>query len=366
MAWSLYPARDAFGRFAADWDALNARHYAGHPLLDTRFVGPLVEHFAGGRERLAVHRAGGAVDAAALLTPRRGVWRLFLPSQAQVAPTLLPTAAHASSLLHSLPATAVGLDLPCVDPDYSAASELAALAAHEAAPHATTLNISLAGTFEAYWQSRSRHLRQQMRRALRKAEEAGLASRLEVLSRPADVLAALARYGDIESRGWKAGLGTAIHGSNLQGRFYAAVLAGFAAAGRASVWELHLGPHLAASQLCIASEGMLITLKTTHEESLGPYWPGRMLDYLQLEQVFASGRHRVVEWYTNATAETLRWGTAQRTIGHHRLYRFAWMLPLAQRVRRVRAALEGRRAAESAADASGGPRAASGQPAADA
>lgn len=56
MTWEFHPARESFGQYAADWDRLNAELYASHPYYDSRFVGPLLKHFASGGELLCLDR----------------------------------------------------------------------------------------------------------------------------------------------------------------------------------------------------------------------------------------------------------------------------------------------------------------------
>ena len=337
MSWSFYPAKAGFPEFAADWDELNRRLYRGHPFLDTAFVGPLVNHFAAADDILAMHRTGGVVDAMLLLhQPAHGICASFLPSQAQIAPALLQSTEPLHTLLRSLPRFAVALDLLCQDPEHSITAALASYPGHEASAHATTTATSLVGTFKAYWQARSRKLREQIRRTLKKAEENGLKPRLEVASEPDTLKERLKRYGLLESRGWKGQAGTAIHPGNVQGRFYEEVLLRFGKRSRSFVYELYMGDHLAASQLLIGNDYMLIGLKTTYDEALAVYSPGRLVHYLLLEREYAAQRFQVLEYYTNASAETLRWGTGQRVITHHRLYCYPWMLRLAMSYRNLK------------------------------
>jgi hypothetical protein len=200
-----------------------------------------------------------------------------------------------------------------------------------------TVAASLVGTFDAYWQSRSRKLREQMRRSIRKLEQAGLALRLDAVVEPDRVRAAVDRYGLLESRGWKGQSGTAIHPDNIQGRFYREVLARFAARGQGTVYELYFGEALAASELQIANDFMVIGLKTTYDEALAAaYSPGRLVHYLSLERRFADQTHRVLEYYTNATPDTTRWSTTQRPITHHRIYRYAALSSLIRGYRRLK------------------------------
>jgi hypothetical protein len=344
MTWTLYPARTGMAELAAEWDDCNRRLCRGHPYLDTGFLGPLVECFAGKDARLAVHRGPAGADAMLLLeAPRRGICSTFLPSQAQLGPVLLA----GPEPLRDLPAALGGtlaVDLLCQDPEYSPLPALSPGPTHEISSHVTTVAACLEGTFDSYWQGRSRKLREQMRRSLRKLEEAGLAVRLDAVTEPGQVRAAVDRYGLLESRGWKGKAGTAIHPDNVQGRFYREVLARFAARGRGTVYELYFGGELAASELQIANDFMAIGLKTSYDETLSPaYSPGRLVHYLLLQRRFAEQELRVLEYYTNATADTMRWSTARRPITHHRIYRSAMLASVVRGCRRLKERVSGLR-----------------------
>ena len=345
MTWTFHPAKSGFGVSRAEWDGLNQRLHAGHPMLDSAFVGPLVECFAGPDDRLAVLRRGDGVDGMLFLRGGgRGIWSTFLPSQAQIAPTLLKAADQVPALLSALPGRVVALDLLCQDVGYSPLPALPPSASHEVTLHATTTATSLAGTFDAYWQSRPQKLRENL-----------LKCRLEVASSPELVREACARYGLLESRGWKGKAGTALHPENIQGRFYQEVLTHFAERGEGFGCELSLGDALAASQLLIGNRLMAIGLKTTYDEAVTTLAPGRLLHYLVLQWLFSEQRHRVLEYYTNATADTLRWGTAQRAITHHRFYRYRWVPAVTRAFRRLKAALGREPAATRATEESSRP-----------
>ena len=338
MSWSFCPACTFFPKYASAWDQLNRQLYSGHPLFDSRFVGPLVSFFAKPQDLLAIHRQDERVDGFVLLTRKRpGMWSSFQPGQTQISPVLLDRLLPPEQLLKHLPGPVLTFDLPCQDPDYSNLCAAVTNGLQESTPHALTVNITLEGRFEDYWQSRSKKLRQNVRRSLHKAAEEGLTPRLDVVSAPADVADAFIRYGQMESRGWKAEAGTAIHPDNVQGKFYRAMLLDFASTGHGAVYELYLGDTLAATQMTIANEVMLITLKTTYDQAFAAYSPGRLLDYLLLEREFAAQRYRVVEYYTNATSELQSWGTGSRTISDYRWYRSLWVRRLADRLRTAKA-----------------------------
>ncbi|MHC4550154.1 MAG: GNAT family N-acetyltransferase [Planctomycetota bacterium] len=338
MSWTLVPAREAFPEHAAAWDELNRRLHDGHPLCDSRFVGPLVHHFADDDVVLALDNdeaAGGLRNAALLERRRPGTWATFLPSQAQIAPLLLD-AAGPERLLRALPGAPLRLELLCQDPAYSAFPEGPVAPGCVDQPHATTMSVDLRGSFEAYWQARSRKLRKNIRRHERFVEHDGIAERLEESAAPKAVAGALQRYGDLEYEGWKRRAGTAIHHDNVQGRFYADVLTGFAGTGQTRLYEFHLGGRLAAARLTIGNPRMLVLLKTTYDEELAHYAPGRCMLHRVLRREFERKRHATVEFYTNATPELLAWASGTRTIRHVTLYRRHWVQVLLTAAARVR------------------------------
>jgi hypothetical protein len=322
MQWSLYPAKSRFDDFAQAWDRLNQRLFFAHPLFDSRFVSPLVRHFATERDILALYEHDVGCDSMLLLTPRRvGVWETFLPSQTQVSPILPDERVDLCGLLRCLPGVNVALDLLCQDPLYSTLPLELTLPPRALTPHAVTVNIKLGGDFDQYWQSRSKNLRANLRRRFRRVSEDGLEVRLDVVTQLAQLEKAFTRYGNIESQSWKGKTGTAIHRENSQGQFYWEMLQGFAQDNQAAIYELYLDERLAASMLTLTNAYMLITLKTTYDESLALYAPGRLLDYLLLEREFAEKRYSVVEYYTNAAPALQSWGTGTRTINHITVYR---------------------------------------------
>ena len=192
--------------------------------------------------------------------------------------------------------------------------------------HALTINIDVAGEaagFDAYWAQRSKKLSQNIRRYAHRLEKDGGGRQLLRLTEAAQMGAAVARYGELESSGWKGREGTAIRIDNAQGEFYREVLERFAASGQGAVYECWFGDRLAASRLVIGSPAMLVMLKTSYDESLSEFAPGRLLLFDLIRQTFAEGGCRTIEFYTNATPDQLAWATGQRTIRHVTVFRNA-------------------------------------------
>lgn len=321
MSWELKSAGENFAIFAAEWDRLNAVLYGGHPLFDSRFVGQLLEHFGKGNELLCIHRCSDAIDGALVLHPLGfGRWALFLPSQSQAGAVLLKDARLIETLLPALPGHAWSLDLLSIDPLYAPDWTHLRLP-RIVIPHANTMAVNTQGDFDVYWQARPRNLIKNIRRYQHRAKETIGPLAVTTITEPAEVVDALARYGQLESAGWKGKQGTAIAPDNAQGKYYADVLGRFAASGQALVMELRAGERLVASRLFIRHERMWIILKTTYDETQSAFAPGRLLLHAVLEHAFSGMHSGAVEFYTNASRDNAEWATSLRPIPHHQIIR---------------------------------------------
>jgi hypothetical protein len=289
-------------------------------MLSAAFVGGLLKHFGDGRQRLAVLGDLADPEAMCVLHPRGGgLWSTFLPSQAQVGPLLIGARESIAAMIGALPGYAVGLDLLCVDPDLL---DLGAVTGRrESTQHALTMNVRLDRGFDAYWAERPSGLRQNLRRYERRAVADGLQPRYEQINEAQAIVDAVTRYANLESQGWKGAKGTALSPQNDQGRFYMELMHVLASQKCAVVHELWMGDRLAASRLVIISGGMLVMLKTTYDETLDKYAPGRLLLRHVLETCFSEHPGKVVEFYTDATQDQLAWATGQRPICHWTFYR---------------------------------------------
>lgn len=318
--WRVYGLAGTLGPHLAAWSELNARRFADHPMLSGLFVDGLLRHFANGTEHLCVLEAGEVTRAMCVLQ-RRSLWQwtAFRPPQAQIGCLLIPEGEALSGLLECLPGRAVTLDLACVDPLISGHLDapLPSFRSH----HARTMAVTIQTTYAEYLASRSGQLRKNLRRYARKVEADGLSIRYESIDDPAHVAAAVLRYAQLESRGWKGAGGTALEPGGTQARFYSDLLVAAAQFGQASVHEMWLGNTLAASRLVVRSERMTIILKTTYDESFASYAPGRLLLAEVLRLMHDRGRGHVVEFYTDASAEQLSWATDSRCIYDLRVYR---------------------------------------------
>lgn len=324
----------------AEWATLNSELFDDHPLLSPDFVLPLVKHFAGPDVILARSNDSSQGRSLLLLRPRRaGFWSTFLPSQAPISPALPGPGADIDELLEDLPGMALGIDFLCQDPPYSRLTDGSHHATREQIRHLTTTTAEINTSFEDYWAARPKNLRRNVKRYFNRLAASGQSPLLKVHTDFAEARSALERYGMLESAGWKGAAGTAIHPENLQGLFYADVLAGFSRRNCFRVYELYFGDRLAASRLCILNASMLIVLKTTYDETLAHFAPGRVLLHMLLEREFESRGVSRIEFYTNANADSLSWATAWRDIFHVTHFRFQMMQRLVSASRPWRRAL---------------------------
>jgi CelD/BcsL family acetyltransferase involved in cellulose biosynthesis len=334
MSWQRIPLDRSLGAYCADWDALNARYYGGHPFLDSRFVESLLKYFGSGREQLFIHCSQGEIDGLLILRPRRfWIWQLFVPGQLQASPLLVPCTEMLAGLFKALPPTAWTIEFVNQDPGFSPPGLLEEAADRLVLPHALTMNVALDGDFSTYWNGRSQNLVKNIRRYLNRATAELGAADLQVVIEPESMAGGVARFGELESSGWKRKAGTAVSIDNTQGHFYAELMSRFASSGQAQVLEYRLGERLIASRLVIGGGAMSIILKTTYDEAFSRFAPGRLLLHALLERAFNGKRQKVVEFYTNATQDQLAWATGQRVISHVTCFRWPWLAALYQTYR---------------------------------
>jgi CelD/BcsL family acetyltransferase involved in cellulose biosynthesis len=315
MNWTLHPAAH-FADHAAQWDALQAKQ-ADAPMLQEDFVVALLAAFGTGAELLAV-----SADAMAIVRPHgRGSWATFQPAQAPLGMWIerpgLDRAAAMASLLRALPGVGLVLGLTQLDP-------LLAPAPVDAIDYIQTARITVAGTFDDYWAARGKNLRSNLKKQRAKLAADGVALRLQVSTDEHAMMDAVADFGRLESAGWKAQAGTAVHLDNAQGRFYSSMLAAFAARGAASVYRYWFGEQLVAMDLCIRQGGCIVVLKTTYDESVPKtYSPALLMREDAVRGLFDAGGTARIEFYGKVMEWHTRWTEEVRTLYHVNHYRWA-------------------------------------------
>ena len=350
MSWTLLPAGQ-FATHAARWQELNRASVAS-PLLEPAFVQPLLTEFGDDHVRLAVcERDGRTVAMALLRKSQQGAWQTFQPSQQPLGMWLhLPGQALPElmdSLLRSLPGMPLVLGLTQFDswlhPRPADGAQL------RTADYISTARITIAGTFEEYWAARGKTLRTNLKKQRAKLAKEGIVARMDVLRAPADMARAVADYGVLESAGWKAELGTAIHPDNAQGRFYRSMLENFAQRGEASVYRYFFDERLVAMNLCVEGGGAKIVLKTTYDESLSSqYSPAFLMREETCHVLFEERLFERLEFYGKVMEWHLRWTDEVRSMYHITHYRWPALKSLHTLVKNLRG---GRAPAQPAAPA---------------
>lgn len=344
MTWEVHAAREAFPRFAGEWDRLNETLFGGHPFFDSRFVGPLLKHFATGDEFLCIERSDGPkgrITGALIAQPQGyGRWVSFRPSQAQITAVLLDDAERLATLLPALPGFAWTIELIAIDPRFAPCMEKMNRTAHVSA-QAYTIGIDGALAFDGYWSQRPKNLRANLRRYFNRLDQEFGGFSLVRHTRLEDMDEAVARFGTIESSGWKGKAGTAVAPDNTQGSFYAEIMESFAHAGQAAVYELRVGDWLAASRLMIENADLSIILKTTYDETLARIAPGRLQLNRVIEDRLTNHPGQTLEFYTNATRDQREWATFGCTILNVQIFRRSFFSTAFAVLKSLRNALPG-------------------------
>ena len=322
------------------WDRLNAAR-GDLPFLAGDAIVSALKILGDGSERLLVGYDGTRVVAMFLLNPlSKFQWRTFQPSQlplgAWVADAHLQLLDITRSLLRGPLRFCIGLSITQVDPHVAPRSDDTLDSQHT--NYIDTGWIDIDGTFDEYWNARGKNLRQNMRKQRAKLLADGVKLTMQVLRNHADMAPALARYGSLESSGWKAQTGTAIHPDNAQGRFYRELLENASLRGEAVAYQYLFDDRVVAMNLCLMRKDKLIVLKTTYDESIKSFSPAFLLREDELQDIYREGRikhveyfGRLMEWHTKLTEK-------KRNIYHLTVYRWPLVKMLAEaRRKRVHA-----------------------------
>jgi len=186
-----------------------------------------------------------------------------------------------------------------------------------------TARITLAGSFDEYWEARGKNLRANLKKQRARLAREGVAARLEIVRAPEDVAAAVADYGRLESTGWKGQQGTAVDAGNEQGRFYRAMLEEFCARGAGSIYRYWFDDRLVAMDLCVEDGEQIVILKTAYDETVpSSLSPALLMREEQVRQLFDERRLARIEFYGRVMEWHQRWTSEVRTLYHVNFYRW--------------------------------------------
>lgn len=156
--------------------------------------------------------------------------------------------------------------------------------------------------------------------------------RLETLTRPDEMLEGVKSYGAIESLGWKAEGGTAVHLDNDQGQFYASILEEYATTGNARIYRFYYNDKLSAVDLCIFNESTLVILKTTYDESENTSSPALLMRREYFPPIFDNREVKRIEFYGKVMEWHTKWSHETRSLYHINAYRKAMVANLHRKI----------------------------------
>ena len=314
------------------WDKLNAER-GSLPFLAADVTISALNILGSGNERLLVGNLDDKVVAMFLLAPSgRFKWQTFQPSQiplgAWVAEAGLPLQALAHSLMRGPLGFCLVLSVTQIDP--LVALRQADATDCQTSDYIETGWIDIQGTFDDYWAARGKNLRQNMRKQRNKLQTEGTKIGMQILTAFDDMAPAVARYGSLESKGWKAEKGTAIHPDNAQGKFYRELLEHASKRGEAVVYQYLFNDRVVAMNLCLLRNQRLIVLKTTYDESIDTYSPAFLLREDELREIFRVGNIQRLEYFGRLMEWHTKWTENKRTLYHLTVYRWPFLKLLAQ------------------------------------
>jgi len=326
MEWSLYPASE-FEQHVKSWDALNACGF-NSPLLSSRFLISCLNSFGSGKEVLCLLGNPNQPDAMCILV-RHGKlkWDTFQPSQAPIGFWLMRPGLELETVLRALmialPGFALSLGLtqqdPLLLPRPVGSDRMLAF------DYIVTAHIELDEDYEAYWQTRGKNLRQNMRTVRNRLEKQSQVHQLKCITDCAEVSKAVEHFARMEGAGWKSEQGTAVQFDGRQGRFYVKLLERFCASDAACIYCLTFNEVIVAMDLCVHQDGSVIVLKTTYDESYHDYSPAMLLHQEMLRMLMGSPDFHRLEFYGKVRDWQLRLTEKTRCMYHVNVYRWAWL-----------------------------------------
>ena len=149
--------------------------------------------------------------------------------------------------------------------------------------------------FDHATKAMSRDFRRNVRRHLRRAQEAHTV-RLEIIHAPADVDPAFQHFLEIEASGWKGqqGQASAIYCQPALLGFYQSLVNHFGSKGQCVINLLWFDDQAIAAQFCLKIGSTLHFLKLGYNEAFAKYAPGNVLLFLMLEQACLNPQTNIV------------------------------------------------------------------------
>ena len=278
---------------------------------------------------LAINEDAGNPALALIERKAPGIWETFQPSWAPLGLILYGDGEKGGeslrSLMRSLPGYAVQLGVLQQDPNCSGLSPIDNCDWVEKLDYMQTARIPLEGTFQEYWESREDRLRKNNDRLRRRMAEKGLRLDFTIIRDPVGVADGIREFGRLESKGWKAGKGTAVGVDDAQACFYRAVLEHLCEHGEGVIYQLRINGQVVATDICALRQEMAIVLKTTYDEDWRVYAPGVLLREDIVRDLYSCGQVRNYEFYGPLMDYQFRWTRNIRTLYHLTCFRHPWV-----------------------------------------
>jgi CelD/BcsL family acetyltransferase involved in cellulose biosynthesis len=128
---------------------------------------------------------------------------------------------------------------------------------------------------------------------------------------PADVRAALERYGELETRSWKDREGVGVSRDADYFSFYQEMVEAFAASGAFMVRMLRAGGRDVAGTFGLLFDGIYYSLQIAHDREFDRCSPGTYLESLEIETCFGQG-YKEYEFLGGFLTNKSRWTSTYR------------------------------------------------------
>ncbi|MCF6195951.1 MAG: GNAT family N-acetyltransferase [Emcibacter sp.] len=324
MEWKLFPI-SAFSTYEEQWQSLN-KGKGGNPLLDLKFIIPLINNFSDGDEMLAILGDIKSPEIMTIIKPaQKNTWATFQSSNAPLGLWLsrkkgLDTTV-VKALIRQLPGMTMMLGLTQQDPLLLTRPETGNSVS--SLDYIETAHIDFPDNFKEYWAARSKNLRHNMKRQRNFLTKNDIETRLEVCTSKAQVKQAVLDYGKIESSGWKGQIDSAVTGDDAQSQFYMDMHEAFCASDETAILRYFYNDSLAATDLCLLRNKVLYILKTTYDETIKGTSPAHIMRFEYYQTALASGQLKRVEFYGPLKDWHKKWTAETRVVFHANVYRNA-------------------------------------------
>ena len=324
MTWAIHSI-SRFAEFSEQWDKL-VRSRSGPPILESAFIQPLIDTFGCGDERLCLYHSKGHLQTATIIQrERNGMWQTFQPSQlplgAWISDRSMDLVSTSNELLSQLPGLTLGIGITQQDTRLQVRPiDDFKVRTHD---YIQTAWVDIDDSFETYWETRGKNIKQNMRKQRNKLQAEGVKTRLDCITAAKDVAKAIEHYGRLESAGWKSADGTAIHPDNAQGKFYQRMLENFCNLKQTRIYIYSFDEKVVAMDLCIHDDTTIVILKTTYDESYKAVSPSTLMRQTQFQQLFEEQKFKRIEFYGKVMEWHTRWTENASTVYHINSYRYA-------------------------------------------